>query len=230
VSAAGMIAGCRDGVRRCGRAGAIGGAVLALSIVCLGAIAEKRADLIGAANRALEGSAFGLVIPLLVFAATATIIGPVRLDHAASPIARFGYSRRQVAAGLTLAAMALGGFSAAALGALSAVVAHDPSAPPAMADALTAAWIGALAGCAYAALFALGSTFGRRGGGRWIAVGIDFVLGASGTAAAVLLPRAHALNLLGGDPPLHVGQPVSAIVLVVMATVFGSLAIVRCPP
>jgi hypothetical protein len=230
VSAAGLVAGWRDGARRCARTGAVGWAAIALAAVWIGAFAEKRAALLGAANRALQGSAFGLVIPLLVFVAVAVIVGPVRLDHAASPIARFGHSRRQVAAGLALFAMAVGAAAAAALGAVSAIVAHDPTALPTAADAITAAWIGAVTGCAYAALFALGSTFGRRGGGRYLALACDFFVGASGTAMGVLLPRAHAMSLLGGEPILHLSQSASLVVLVLLSAVFGSLALWRCPP
>jgi hypothetical protein len=230
MSAVGIFAGWREGIGRCTRIGAIGGAALALTAVWLGAVAEKRSSLLGAANRALEGSAFGLVIPLLVFALVVATIGPVRLDDAASPIARFGHSRRSVAAGITLSAMALGAVSAAVLGAVSAIAAHDPTALPAAADALAAAWIGALTGSAYAAFFALGATFGRRGGGRLFTLALDFLLGATGSAAAVVLPRAHALNLLGAEPPLHLGQPASAIALGALSAVFALLAIGRCPP
>lgn len=230
MTAVGFFAGFGDGMRRCARRGAIGAAALAVVAVWLGAVAEKRSGLLGAANRALEGSAFGLVIPLLVFATTAAIIGPLRLDDAASPIARFGHSRRQVAAGLVLSAMALGALAAAVLGVVSALAAHDPSAPPAAADALAAAWIGALTGAAYAAFFALGSTFGRRGGGRLFTLAIDFLLGSSTTAMAVVLPRAHALNLLGAEPVLHLGQPASAALLAALSVVYWLMAIGRCPP
>jgi hypothetical protein len=230
VSAVALLAGLRQGAGRCARAGSVGGAAIALSVVLLGALAEKRSALAGAANRALLGSAFGLVIPLVVFATVAAIIGPGRLDYAASPIARFGHSRRQVAAGLALAAMAIGGVAAAVLGATSAVAAHDPTAPPVLFDALAAAWIGAVTGCAYAAFFVFGSTMGRRGGGRYLALALDFSMGATGTAAAVLCPRAHATNLLGGEPLLHVGQSASLLMLIALSAVFWAAAVLRCPP
>lgn len=86
-------------------------------------------------------------------------------------------------------AAALGAFLAAALGATAALIANDPSAPPAAADALAASWIGALTGCAYAAMFALGSTLGLRGGGRIVALVLDFALGST---SGVVGLRFHA--------------------------------------
>ena len=230
MSATGLIAGARIGLGRGLRLQALGWALLALCLVALGAFAERRAGLLGAANRALTGSAFGLVIPLYLFATATTVLGGARLDHAASPIARFGHPRRRVALGLVLGTMLLGGLAAAVLGATAALVAHDPSAPPTATDALTAAWIGALTGCAYGGLFALGSTFGARGGGRIVALLLDFLLGSTSGAAALFFPRAHAQNLLGAEPPLQLlTQPTSTACLAVLAVVLPAIALLRCP-
>jgi hypothetical protein len=48
--------------------------------------------------------------------------------------------------------------------------------------------------------------------------------------AALLAPRAHAQNLLGGEPPLLLSQPTSLALLVVIAAGFTSLALARCTP
>ncbi len=86
------------------------------------------------------------------------------------------------------------GVSAAAcavLGAAVAIVAHGSADPPVARDAVASAYAGALGGAAYASLFVLGSTFGRRGGGRTVALVADWLLGANATAVAFVTPRAH---------------------------------------
>jgi hypothetical protein len=113
---------------------------------------------------------------------------------------------------------------------VGAIVAHDPAAPPLAADAATCAWIGALTGAAYAALFALGATFGARGGGRVWALVLDFALGGMPGFVAILVPHAHARNLLGGEPPLAFSQPASMIALLALTAAFTGLAVARCPP
>ncbi|MGA7119898.1 MAG: hypothetical protein WBY94_07375, partial [Polyangiaceae bacterium] len=52
----------------------------------------------------------------------------------------------------------------------------------------------------------------------------DWVLGASDGAAALLTPRGHVRNLLGGVPPLDVSQRASAIALVLLAIGWASVA------
>src|SRR5262245_15750797 len=158
------------------------------------------------------------------------VLEPLRLDASASPLARFGLSRRAVALGLVAASMVAGAIVAAVAAAITAGAAHDPSAPALAFDLYTSAWIGALTACAYAGLFALGATFGARGGGRYWAFGFDILFGGTGGVAALFAPRAHAQNLLGGEPPLLLGQPASVALLVVIAAGFTSLALARCNP
>ena len=145
-------------------------------------------------------------------------------------MARFGSSRRAIALGLIAASMLTSAVLAGLGGSIIAIVAHDASAPPVPIDAVTCAWIGVLAGSAYAALFALGATFGARGGGRFWALVLDFVLAGTGTFAAVLVPHPHARNLLGGEPPLLFTQPLSMVSLLVLAAGFTALAIARTAP
>ena len=124
--------------------------------------------------------------------------------------------------------MLAGAVLAAVAGGVTALVAHDPTAPAVGFDVYTSAWIGALAACAYGALYALGATFGARGGGRYWALGFDLLFGGTSGVAALLAPRAHAQNLLGGEPLLLLPQPASAALLVVLAALFTSLALARC--
>lgn len=207
--------------------------VVAAGIVALaaaGAAAEKALDPAGSATRALEQIAFGFLVPLAAFGAVGAAIGPRRLDDAAAPLARFGMSRRQAALGLVLASTIAAALVACALAVATALFAHDPSAPPLAEDLASSAWIGLLAGAAYGALFALGATFGARGGVRTVILVADFVVVGSTGVAAALSPRAHALNLIGGPPPLAMSQPESAVALAVIALVAALLAVARCPP
>jgi hypothetical protein len=230
VSAVAVRAGFDGGIRNATAPRPLFGALFTLVAVALIALAEKQAGAFGAANRALEGMVFGLILPFVLLYVSTRVSGPTRLQDAATPIARFGFSRRSVGLGMILASMVAGGALAAVAAAEAALLAHDPSAPPAALDAFNCAWIGALTGSAYAGLFALGATFGARGGGRFWALGFDFVLGATSGFAAVLMPRAHAQNLLGGEPPLMLAQPASAVFLAVLAVVFTALALARTSP
>lgn len=207
--------------------------VVAASIVALaaaGALAEARIDPAGSATRSLEQIAFGFLVPLAAFGAVAAAVGARRLSEAATPLARFGASRRGVALGLVLASMAAAALVCSALALATALCAHDASAPPLAADLASSAWIGLLAGAAYAALFSVGATFGARGGGRTLLLVADFVVAGSTGLGAALLPRAHALNLVGAPPPLAMSQPESALALAALAVVCAALAVVRCPP
>jgi hypothetical protein len=107
-------------------------------------------------------------------------------------------------------------------------VAHAASSPPFAGDAFTSAWIAALTGAAYAGWFALGATFGRRGGGRWLPLLADFAIGGSLGLAGAVLPRANALSLLGGAAPLGMVQASSSVILGASAVVLAGLAGLRC--
>jgi hypothetical protein len=204
--------------------------VLAWGFSSLAAVAEKRTALFGAAGRVLEGQVFGFIVPVALLWISVRVLEPLRLDASASPLARFGQSRRTVALGLIAASMVTGALVAAVAAAVAAAAAHDPTAPSLALDLYTCAWIGALTACAYAGLFALGATFGSKGGGRYWALGFDLLFGGTSGVAALLAPRAHALNLLGGEPPLLLSQPSSLALLVVIAAGFTSLALARCTP
>jgi hypothetical protein len=82
----------------------------------------------------------------------------------------------------------------------------------------------------YAALFALGATFGARGGGRFVVLVLDLVIGDAAFALPSLAtPSAHAQNLLGGAAPYGIAQSASALALVVLAIGFTLAALRRCP-
>jgi hypothetical protein len=230
VNRAGFLAGWRSGVRRATATGALAVAALAWGLSTLVAVAEKQTALYGAAGRALEGQVFGFIVPLALLWISVRVLEPLRLETAASPLARFGLSRRAVALGLIAASMVAGALVAAICAAITAFAAHDPTAPALAFDLYTSAWIGALTACAYAGLFALGATFGQKGGGRYWALGFDLLFGGTSGVAALFAPHAHAQNLLGGEPPLLLSQPSSAALLCLIAAAFTSLALARCTP
>ena len=230
MTAAGVVAGWRIGIGRAHEARVLAAGCVALGLSISLAVVERRAGLLGAASRVLEGSIFAYLIPIVVLLGSAHVLGQSRLDVAATTVARFGASRRAVALGFTLATMLLTAVVSAVVAATAACIAHDPTAPPLARDVLTTAWIGGLTACAYAGLYTFGATFGRRGGGRLGCFVIDLVVGSSGTAAAFVLPRGHAENLLGSTASLSVAQAVSAPSLALIAILFVLLAIRRCPP
>lgn len=172
-------------------------AAAAVAFATIASVAERKVALGDAASRALQGPAFGLAIPIAVFALTSTALQRGRLDEAMGSLVLIGAGRRAAAIGaaaaLSVAAALLGLVTASA----SALAAHGLFTGASIADAATAGWIGALVSIAYALLFAAASNFGARGGGRFAVLAIDLVIGPMSTRVASVLPRAHALNLLG---------------------------------
>lgn len=169
--------------------------------------------------------AFGpLVMPLLAYVLVGGVVGGQSLSRATAPFVAFGASPARAAAATILVAAAACVVSESFLAAGVDVLAHGSTDPPLLRDALASAYAGALGGAGYAAWFALGASFGRRGGGRPVLLVADWVLGASDGAAALLTPRGHVRNLLGGVPPLDVSQRASAIALVLLAIGWASVA------
>ncbi|XXT23049.1 hypothetical protein WME94_16025 [Sorangium sp. So ce429] len=200
---------------------------LGVALAVAAAVIEVAFGSAGAVDRALLAT-FRLVTPLTVFALVADAADRTALREAAWPAARFGASSHHVALGIALAAA----LSAALVGALLAVVvvaiAHGPGAAPFVRDVLTSGWIGALTGAAYAGWFSLGATFLRRGHGRFVPLAVDFLLGGSAGIVGALMPRGNAVNLLGGPPPLGLGQLASAGLLALGAFLLALAAAARC--
>ena len=226
----GLVLGCTSALARLVNLRSLLAGASALTLVALVALSEKRAALFGATSRVLEGEVFGLILPIALVLASRRALEPIRLDLAATPLARFGPSRRSVAFGLVAASMLGAAVLASSSAATAAAIEHDPTAPMLRADLVACGWIGALGACAYAALFALGATFGATGAGRWWLLAADFFLGHTSGVGAVFMPRAHLQNLLGGEPPMLLAQSGSAACLGAMAVVFTAIALWRCPP
>lgn len=179
-----------------------------------------------AADHAL--SVFGsLSLPLVVYVVAGSAIGRGSLAASASSLALFGASRARAALVAVAVTMVASAIACALLGATVAALGHGVSDPPLAFDALASAYAGALGGAAYAAWFALGSSFGARGGGRTALLVLDWILGATSSVVALPTPRAHVRNLLGGAPPVDLPQRASAAALVLLATAYVALSVLR---
>jgi len=201
-------------------------ALLGGALVIVAAVIELRAGSSGAVDRALF-STFRLVIPLVSFGVAFEAAGRGNLREGVWPVARYGVARRDVALGVMLAALLAAAALAAVFAVGSVALAHGPSSPPVLRDAFQSAWIGALTAAAYTAWFSLGATFGRRGGGRWVPLVIDFLVGGGTGVFGAVLPRGNAQNLLGGAAPLHLGQPASSAILLASVVGLSALAALR---
>ncbi|MEO7331304.1 MAG: hypothetical protein ABI193_22200 [Minicystis sp.] len=201
--------------------------LLGAALVLVGAMIEVRVGSAGAVDRALAGT-FRLVIPLVCFALAAEAGGRGNLREGLWPLARYGLNRRDLALGVLLVTLAASALVAALFAATSVLLAHAPSSPPLFIDTFQSAWIGALTGLAAAAWLGLAGTFGKRGWARFLPVLADFLLGGSTSFVAALFPHAHAVNLLGGTAPLHLSQPQSSAILLLMTLVLSALTVLRC--
>jgi hypothetical protein len=201
--------------------------LLGAALVVTAAIIERRVTVVGAVDRTLAAT-FNLVVPLFCLAVAMEAAGRDNLREAVWPAARYGLSRRDVALGVVGASALASAALSALLAFLAVLLSTGPGNPPLAADALTAAWIGALSGAAYAGWLSLAGTFGKRGGGRGALILADFLLGGGTGLFGALLPRANAASLLGGAAPLGMTQPSSSVILAAAAIALSLLAAIRC--
>jgi len=168
-----------------------------------------------------------LALPLLSYVIVGATVASKSLRASTASVVAFGAQPTRAAA----AAIAVAAASCAVVGAVVAagvaVVAHGIADPPRFKDAAESAYVGVLGGAAYAAWFSLGASFGRRGGGRIVLLLVDWILGATSGAGALLTPRAHLRNLLGGAPPMDLSQRASAAALALLAVACALVAIRR---
>ena len=198
-------------------------AVLALAF----SAAVRRQGAPHGADHVLVETYGAVVVPLLTYAVVGALLGSQSLGGSVRPLVGFGASPIRAAAATVAVAAVACAVLTAALGAAVAAVAHGPSDPPLLHDAVVSAYAGALGGLAYAGWFSLGAAFGRRGGGRAAFLVADWVVGATSGAGAAITPRGHLANLLGGVPPLDLSQRASALALVGLALVCAAAAVRR---
>jgi hypothetical protein len=168
-----------------------------------------------------------LVLPLLTYALVGAAVGARSLASAVAPLVAFGAPPARASA----VALIVGAAACTVAGGLLAAVvdlwAHGSADPPLGRDAIASAYSGGLGGAAYAAWFALGASFGKRGGGRLVLLVADWVLGSSDGAAALFTPRGHVRNLLGGTALMELPERASACALVALAVACALIAIRR---
>ncbi len=194
--------------------------------LALAALARSLGAPNGADHVLVDG--FGsLVTPLLAYALTSGALGGRSLAGSTAPVIALGGSPARAAFATTCVAVASASALAALVGAAVAAVAHGVDDPPVVRDALTTAYACALGAGAYAAMFAVGSTFGRGGGGRTLLLLVDWVLGSRRGWLAVLTPRGHLRNLLGGAPPADLPERASAGIVVALIVLFAAIAVWR---
>ncbi len=202
------------------------GAVLLFCVLV--ALLERQAGP-GAADRTLTGAAFGLALPLSAWAIMRRTCLHGNFQSSFGELARHGADRRRLAMGQLATAGIVCMLLGTLLGCLTVLAARGLQDPVAARDAWSSASVGALAGAAYACWFALGSSFGERGGGGMAFLLLDWTLGSSDSALALPLPRGHILNLLGARGPLNLEQTSSAGLLIALTFFLLALAIYRIP-
>lgn len=194
------------------------------ALAILAAWVARRTGSSHGADHALLGAYGPVALPLLVYGVVAATLGGDGLPRACAPLVAFGAPPARVA----LASIGVAILASAIAGALLAVgvaaTAHGASDPPLGRDLANSAWIGALGASAYASFFSFGATFGARGGGRSVALVVDWIFGASGGALALVFPRAHLRNLLGGAAALDVSQRGAIVALALMTLLFALMA------
>jgi hypothetical protein len=200
----------------------------AWGLLALGlALAARREGAAHGADRVLLEGYASFALPLLSYALTGGALGARSLGASGAPLVAFGASpTRAAAASIAVAAAACAASGALLAGAVAAL-AHGTGDPPALRDALTSAYAGAVGGLAYASWFALGAGFGRRGGGRVVLLLVDFLASSDDGVIAMMTPRGHVRSLLGGPAVMDLPARASGVVLVAMALLFGALALTR---
>lgn len=197
------------------------------SIVAFGATLLARHAHASSDDRALLGVFAPFVMPLVAYGLVGAALGGSGLVTASRPLVRVGASPRASALAAGLVASAACALACAALAALLVVAAHTTGDPPLGHDALLSAYAGALGGGAHGAFFVLGSAATARGGGRSVALVVNWLFGASPGYVSILVPYTHARSLLGGVPAVTLPERTSAWALVVILVVSLGLASVR---
>jgi hypothetical protein len=212
---------------RLGGAWGVGAYLGATAFVVAAGLLEKRIAPGSAVDSVLTGAVFGWTIPLLAYAAVARVSRYGRLDDASRELARHGADRRVAVGCFVSMTAARVGVVGGLLSALAVLVASDGRVSAIRADALTSAWIGALGGVSYVAWFSLGSSWGKEGRGRLVALLLDWVLGATTSVVSVPWPRAHLRSLLGGELVLGLPAWQSSISLGLLAGLYFLACIAR---
>ncbi|MCU0694237.1 MAG: hypothetical protein MUF54_22840 [Polyangiaceae bacterium] len=224
------VLGARLALRRLRATAVIGIAAAAVGFGTIAAYAERKSGIGDAAGRALQGPAFGLAVPLGTFALVSVALARTRLDDAVATVALLGAHRRPAVLGSLAATCVVGALLALCTSVVVTLVAKGAMNALFLVEAVSAGCIAALTAVSYVFFYGAAASYGKRGGGRYIWLLTDLVLGPLTGVTAVVFPRAHALNLLGADPVLNLSQPASTVALFVLAAAFAALAALRTRP
>jgi hypothetical protein len=197
------------------------------AVVCAAlAVAARAHGSPHAADHLLIGLFGGYALPLLAYALVGAAIGARSLTASGAALTAFGAPPLRVAVVSVLVAIGATAVASAIIAAGVALLGHGPGDPPLGRDALASAYAGSLGGAAYASLFSLGATFGKRGRGRAVLLIADWLLGGV-DGLSLPLPRGHVRNVLGGAAPLEWSQRASAVALGVLAVAYAVVAVIR---
>jgi hypothetical protein len=195
----------------------------AVAFTALAAFAERKASIVDASSRALQGPTFGLVVPLATFSLVVAATGRTRFDHLLAPLAVLGTNRRYAALGAISSIAIVAAFLAIVCSTLTLLVTNRGVSSAMIGEAVTCMSLAALSAFAYTSLYCLGSTWGLRGGGRSVVLFVDLLAGSSPTMASIPFPKAHALNYLGATPSLPIAQPASLLALGLIGVIAAAL-------
>lgn len=187
---------------------------LALAIAAGAALAERGASPLSAPSRTIE-AVWGVVLPLTSLA-LANAVFDGGLASNLWGLARFGASRRRLAWSATAVVMLTVVVLTAAATSLGLVIAYR-GLPGLVPDLLASLPVAVAGGAAYAGWVAFGATFGRRGGGRYVPVLMDWWLGSGVGLMALPWPRAHLQALAGGPVVLDLTPAASSACLWLLA-------------
>lgn len=187
---------------------------------------QRRHGAVHGADHALELYA-SVAVPLLVYGLVGVTVGRRGLAASGRPLVRLGASPGQVALRSVLVTALASALISGLMGAATVALAHGAGDPPVLRDALQTLGFGALAGAAYAAYLMVGAAFVRGFWGRGLLLALDWALGDSDGVGALLTPRAHLQNLLGGEGPLETLPWESLALLATIAVACAALAVRR---
>jgi len=168
-----------------------------------------------------------LALPLLVYALVGAAVGRGTLAGSGRALVRLGGSSAHVALATVVVTMAASALVGGALGAGAVAVAHGSGDPPVVTDSIHTLAFGALAAAAYAAYFMVGASLLAGFWGRALFLVVDWVLGSDDGFGALLTPRGHLGNLLGGEAPFEALPWESLAALATIAVVCAALSVRR---
>ena len=175
------------------------------------------------ADHALDVYA-AVAVPLLVYGVVAAGLAHQGLAASGRSLVRLGATPLRVAGATVLVTMFASALSCGAIGALVVTLGHGALDPPRGLDALETLAFGAIAGATYTAYFMVGAAaLGGLWGPRLLLL-VDWLVGSGVGLGAVLTPRAHLRNLLGGEAPFDLAPWESLAALVILALVCATAA------